>query len=314
MNRSFVAFARRFYRAYRNGPVTFGHGLLKRTLGLPLRSRQRIRLRSGLRMDLDLSKDNQETIFWQDGDVEVQLYWAIRELLPMGGVFVDCGANCGLMGLQARQYRCASVIFFEPHPRLARSIETNIHLNHFESTCELVPAAVSDRGGEVSFYENVRLDGSHSLHRGSGSGMVDLGKVRCVTLEGVFREKGLTGVDFLKIDTEGNDLAVLKGLGPLLRPSFVRAIYVEMSHDRDAIAKMLAAQSYAGFGKIGRSRRQTAGLRKRFERGERVCFYKPLQEGDYSQGEVLWCGKGSAMERCLNELASLYLETKEPLA
>jgi hypothetical protein len=117
--------ARRFYRTYRGGRLRVGHSLLKRFLGLWLGLEQEIWLRSGLKLRLDLSKKNQAGIFWYDGDAEVALSWAIRELVPVGGVFIDCGANCGLMGLLACQCRQAQVIFIEPHPRLARSIEAN---------------------------------------------------------------------------------------------------------------------------------------------------------------------------------------------
>src|SRR5208282_3111502 len=95
---SFSRFARHFYRSYRNGRIRIGHSLIRRALQQMVAKRQEIQLRSGLKMDLDLTKGNENGIFWSDGDAEVALTWAIRELLPIGGVFVDCGANCGLMG------------------------------------------------------------------------------------------------------------------------------------------------------------------------------------------------------------------------
>src|SRR6266699_1577078 len=136
MSLAYSDFARHLFRRYRNGPITLGHSVFKRALASGLAEREEVRLRSGLRLQLDLTKGNQNTIFWQDGDIEVQLYWAIRELLPVGGVFVDCGANCGLMGLLARQYRRAKVLFVEPHPRLAQTIAANIQLNGFGASCE----------------------------------------------------------------------------------------------------------------------------------------------------------------------------------
>jgi len=163
--------ARRFYRTYRGGRLRVGHSLLKRFLGLWLGPEQEICLRSGLKLRLDLSKKAQAGIFWYDGDADVAFSWAIRELVPVGGVFIDCGANCGLMGLLACQCRQAQVIFIEPHPRLARSIETNIRLNQFESLAQLIEAAASDAGGEVTFYENpAGDDGTHSIHKDWGRG------------------------------------------------------------------------------------------------------------------------------------------------
>src|ERR1017187_354069 len=113
--KSLTESARRFYRSYRSGKIRIGHSLVKGFLGLWLGREQDVCLRSGLKLRLDLSKKNQAGIFWYDGDADVPLVWAIRELVPVGGVFIDCGANCGLMGLLACQYRHAQVVFIEPH-------------------------------------------------------------------------------------------------------------------------------------------------------------------------------------------------------
>lgn len=273
-------------------------------LGALLSPRQHVRLRSGLQLQLDLTKENQENIFWLDGDVEPQLYWAIRQLLPLGGIFVDCGANCGLMGLLARQYRSARVIFIEPHPRLAHTVETNIQLNRFEANCELVQAAASDSEGQVTFYENPKGDGAHSIHKDWGNAMRQLGNVPSVTLAKIIAEKALDHIDFLKIDTEGNDFAVLKGLGDFLQPSRIGLIYVEMSRDRDDICSLLAERGYVGFVKKVMKRRVVARMLRTYEKGGRVCFYDPIAKGANSEGEGLWCGSNSPAAVHLAELGT----------
>src|SRR5438874_2020084 len=52
MSRTFSDFARHAFRAYRNGPITVGHSLLKRTLNFLLPQQQDICLRSGLKLRL----------------------------------------------------------------------------------------------------------------------------------------------------------------------------------------------------------------------------------------------------------------------
>jgi len=249
-----------------------------------------------------LSKGNQDGIFWEDGDAEVPLYWAIRELMPVGGTFVDCGANCGLMGLLAYQYRQARVLLIEPHPRLARTIETNIRLNGCSSCCELLEAAVSDASDEVTFYEDPNADGSHSLHADWPGEKRVLGKVRCVTLREVVESKAISNIDFLKIDTEGNDYAVLKGLGDYLKPSFMAVAYVEMSRNREAISELMKARGFVGFVNQTRRRRETARLRRIYERGGRVAFFTPLEQTGDLAWETLWCGKDSPAASWLNSL------------
>ena len=109
---------RRFYHRYRDGGFRVGHPVLRRLLQIGLDARQRIQVRDGLWLGLDLRIPLQQTLFWLDGDLEPQLGWAIREFVPTGGTFVDCGANCGHFGLEARACRQARVVFIEPHPGL----------------------------------------------------------------------------------------------------------------------------------------------------------------------------------------------------
>jgi len=311
MSGAYCSFARRLFRRYRNGPITFGHSFLRQALASGLAEMQEVRLRSGLRLQLDLTKGNQNTIFWQDGDIEVQLYWAIRELLPLGGTFVDCGANCGLMGLLARQYRQARVLFFEPHPRLAATVEANIRLNGFGESCELAQCAVSDRNGEVDFYEDPREDGSHSIHKDWTGGMRELGKVKCVRLADMLAEKGVSKIHFLKVDTEGNDLAVLRGAGDWLKPESIELIYVEMSRQREVICALLESEGYVGFVSALKNRREMARRQREYERGGKVSFFLPrsresggIVSWNKMKGETLWCGKNSPTASYLSELAA----------
>ena len=304
MNKSPKDHVRLFFRAYRNGPVRIGHSFIRRLADPLIGRQQEIELRSGLKLSLDLSKGNQNAIFWHDGDVDIQQYWAIRELVPVGGTFVDCGANCGLMGLLARQYRGANVVFIEPHPRLAKSIATNIRLNGWESSCKLIEAAVSNSGGEISFYEDVKNDGSHSIHPSSGreKEFVSLGKVRCLPLHEIIESRGLKKIHFLKIDTEGNDYPALQSLASWLDPALVEIAYVEMTEDRPAICELMRSKGYTAFVARSLKRRSLARLQHQYESGGTAAFFEPLNEALPFNGDVLWCGKNSPMANHLDEL------------
>jgi FkbM family methyltransferase len=284
--------------------MRIGHSALRKFLNLWLRQNQEVCLRSGVKFQLDLSKGNQAGIFWYDGDADVALIWAIRELVPVGGVFVDCGANCGLMGLQAAQYRHTRTIFIEPHPRLARTIETNIRLNHFESRADLIEAAVSDSSGEVTFYEELAGDdGTHSIHADWQEEKRVLGKVRCRTLKEIIGERRLPQIDFLKIDTEGNDLQVLQGLAEYCRPAFTKLVYVEMTRNSKSICKLMANGGYVGFTTFDLRGRDLARQFRAYEHGGRVCFFRPLETASDCGHNALWCGKESSFAAYLRDLA-----------
>ena len=267
-----------------------------------------VTLRSGLKMELDLSQGIQSTIFWYDGDVEPQLTWAIREFLPMGGRMVDCGANCGLFGLEARLHRHATVRFIEPHPMLGARVLQNIALNGWQESCRLIAAAASDQRGRADLFLCDSNDGSHSLHADwpiLGNRPAGKVEVALVTLEDILQQEfGSDRVDFLKIDTEGHDYSVLRGLGETLNPDRVGMLYLELGNHREAAIQCLRNRGYSGFA-YRRDLLDGVSLRRAMRHaadGQAPLLYTPITgAGDTS--ETLWCGTGSPEERHLLELA-----------
>src|SRR5258706_9909297 len=199
-----------------------------------------------------------------------------------------------MVGLPAWAFGGARTLFIDPHPRLAASIRENIRLNHFEKRAELIEAAASDAPGRVTFYEDpTGDDGTHSIHPDWGVGEKRvLGKVRCETLQEIIQHRALRQIDFLKIDAEGNDYAVLQGMGGYLAPAFTSVIYVEMTRNGEAICKLLADRGYAGFTTVAGRGRELAQKQRAYEQGGRVSFFRPLG-GVFDGLNSLWCGQDS---------------------
>jgi FkbM family methyltransferase len=294
------------FRMYRESPLSLGHPLLRRLFRALLRRHQVITLHNGIRLQVDLDRVVQHTIFWLDGDMEPQLEWVIRELLPVGGTCVDCGANCGLIGLLARRLRGARVLFLEPHPRLAEDVRRNIGLNHWEETCTLVEAAASDAEGEATLFESVDYDGSHSLLADwvADNQKHPQIKVPLTTLKSILQKHPeFDRVDLLKVDTEGHDLAVLRGLNDWLEPRRIPVIYAELGRDRDESFQLLERAGYTGFSYQQLRRKPMRRLMKRYGSGEPVAVFQPLRRtADYA-GESLWVGTGSRHAAFLAALA-----------
>ena len=269
-------------------------------------ARQRIRLRNGLWVELDLRIPLQRTLFWLDGDLEPQLSWAIREFVPVGGAFVDCGANCGYFGLEARVCRQARVVFIEPHPRLAATIRANLALNGWAADCPVIEAAASDHRSSATLFLGGENDGSHSLLPDwVGAAQDPPGvQVRLGTLAELLEPlPGFARVDFLKVDTEGHDWKVLLGLGDWLNPTRVRFLYTELGRDREPAVQLLTERGYTGFVARGfRSGLEGRRTARRAERGEEVSFFV-REDPQAASREVLWCAKDSPAARRLAFLA-----------
>ena len=299
---------RRGYRAYRYAPVSPAHGLVRRLAGALVGRRHRIRLRSGIWMEIDLASEIQQTLFWTDGDYEPQLHWVVRELVPTGAQVVDCGANTGIIGLVARRFRSSPVSFIEPHPRLAETVRRNVALNGWESSCRIVEAAASDTVGEAVLYENAEEDGAHSLDAGWVGGPLGARqfRIRKAPLPDLLGDLPNGPIGLLKIDAEGHDREVLEGLGAWLDPARIGALYVELGgDDRVRGADLLRRAGFTGFGQRPLRPRQQRAILRRLYAGEPAVLFEPIPPSSMPEGETLWVPMGGAVARHLGQIQHL---------
>lgn len=303
---------RRVFRAYRYAPVCPGHGLMRRAFRGVLGRHQRVRLRNGIRLELDLESNVQQAIFWGDGDYDLPLQWVVRELLPFGASCVDCGANCGYIGLLARRFREAPVWFVEPHPRLSALIRRNVALNGWESSCKVVEAAASDRDGEATLFEHARMDGSHSLLPDWCREATDVAtppteiKVPLGTLPSLLGERpDLQRIGLLKVDAEGHDFTVLKGLGAWLDPRRIGIIHIELCTQRLEGYALLERAGYVGFGLPERNQRTLRRAYRDYHEGRPVALFEPLDPARHGDCETLWLPRQGPVAAFLNDLFRL---------
>lgn len=162
----------------------------------------------------------------------------LGDLCPDGcGTAVDVG---GWYGPWTRRLsrRARRVVTVEPVPHLARLLASAAPPN-----VRIVEAAASDRPGTARLWlppDDAGDRGVSSLvRRDIHARALD---VRCVTLD----ELGLREVGFMKIDVDGNELAVLRGATGILsrdRP----ALFVELESRIQPIAPVVTYLSLLGY-------------------------------------------------------------------
>lgn len=133
---------------------------------------------------------------------------------------IDVGAERGSFTDLAVECSAGHISVFEPLPRHFRSLQSK-----FEGVANvaLFPIAVSDRSGKAEFKiatdaQGAELDYYHTLSPLGDTGTVFRNSktltVETASLSDLASGKKIPAqIDFLKIDTEGHDLSVLKGLG-----------------------------------------------------------------------------------------------------
>ena len=156
--------------------------------------------------DLKINIRTNSFIEWQiffKGYYEPTVTNLIKRYLLKGGVFVDIGANIGEHSMVASKI-ASKVIAIEPSKELTNRIKNNCDLNGITNVT-ILPLAVSDKEGITPFYE------SKDCHLGKGSFYGNGNKIDIETkaLDEILKNE--ERVDFIKIDTVGNDGKVILG-------------------------------------------------------------------------------------------------------
>jgi FkbM family methyltransferase len=149
----------------------------------------------------------------------------LRDVLEPGGHVVDVGGYVGYFTMLAAASVGAGgrVTAFEPVPENAASIRRSAAANGFAHV-HVEEAAVSDRPGTARIYVDREPGGSASSTSSlAGSGSESL-EVPVTTLDAYASEHGLRRLDLVKIDVEGLEAEVVRGMERVmeeLRPELV---------------------------------------------------------------------------------------------
>ena len=155
--------------------------------------------------------------------------------LQDNAVIVDIGANIGAFALYARQWNKEADIFcFEPNPLVKPMLEANTK-NINGVTKEF--CALGDSEGELTLFQHPYNTGATTTSRkvpGANEVTVEVRKA-----SEALREKGIKGIDVLKIDTEGAEVSILKGMEELLTDTKIIMLEYHSEEDRRAIDDLL---------------------------------------------------------------------------
>lgn len=146
---------------------------------------------------------------------------------------VDVGANVGRFSEEIlRHNRNANIYAFEPHPITYHQLAAKFS---GVDNVKVYNVAMGSSGAQLTLYDYEDQDGSshastiasviEDIHHGrSVSHAVDV-----TTLDSFATENKIESIDLLKIDTEGNELEVLKGGKKLISENRVHAIQFEFN-------------------------------------------------------------------------------------
>ncbi|HVE94047.1 MAG TPA: FkbM family methyltransferase [Acidimicrobiales bacterium] len=137
-----------------------------------------------------------------------------RHLLRKGACVIDVGAHLGTFAIAAAALEC-EVIAIEAAPNNVALLLAAAARNSFDR-CEIVHAIVADRSGTAEFEPDLAWGHVVTADVPARDQSITL---PTVTVDALVRQRGWSRVDMVKIDVEGSELNVLKGMEQtLLRP------------------------------------------------------------------------------------------------
>ncbi|MBS44916.1 MAG: hypothetical protein CMH83_17470 [Nocardioides sp.] len=158
---------------------------------------------------------------------------------------LDIGAYTGLMSVLAATVNPeARVHAFEPQRDVQRRTDTNLRLNRVLDQVRLRTRALSDRSGSVEMYryrKNDVLGSGNTLEAKDDLRVRSTTVVRRAPLDTLMPQ---VAPDLVKIDTEGHELAVLRGAEQAFRRGRPNLLVEVWEHTRDEVLALLSSWGY----------------------------------------------------------------------
>ena len=175
---------------------------------------------------------------------ELQMLDDIRKRVPPSGVFVDCGANIGNHGVYFGVICKASKVYaFEPVKETYNILLKNISLNKLECTINDYSIALGKENTNGKLIVRDANNLGTSTIQECPEGDIVIRKLDDIVFAD--NDRGLKGIDLVKIDVEGMELDVLRGAKKVIN-KFRPLLYVEIQTDEEfrAILDFLSPYGY----------------------------------------------------------------------
>src|SRR5579863_394998 len=150
----------------------------------------------------------------RDEPVDPHILSVLRDFIEPGSVFVDVGANIGWFTVIGSRLTGPGgrVFAIEPDPRNCRILRRNLALNNCRNV-SVYRVAAGAADGRAVLYRSADNQGDHRLS--AASGRTDRVGVRVRMIDGILAHRS-SRIDVVKIDTQGSETAVLKGMQRLV--------------------------------------------------------------------------------------------------
>lgn len=174
-----------------------------------------------------------EKCLYNYGTYEYGILKLMEYILGKGDIFIDVGANIGLMSIHASKIvgDTGKVYSFEAHPNTAKILQRNVELND-ATNVEILQQALGSEKSTGKIYSNLHINrgGASLLKPEIDSECFDVDIIRFDDFYNAFY---LPAIKLVKMDIEGFELEALKGFGDVLKSRNAPVLIIECSEERE---------------------------------------------------------------------------------
>ena len=146
-------------------------------------------------------------------------------------VFYDIGANVGVFSIYAGLKNKLKVYSFEPEPNSFAELTKAIELNNLDITPLLVGLGSTNKSGYFNIKNNqAGLSGHQISQKKNGKGNFILS---VQSIDNLIKEKIILSPNYVKIDVDGNEMEILRGMYDTLYGKELKSILVEIDDENN---------------------------------------------------------------------------------
>lgn len=182
--------------------------------------------RNNIHFKLNISHVVDHFLYW---GLEYENFNSIQKELKKADGIIDIGANIGVTALYfASLNPSAKIIAFEPHPKNYSRLQENIRLNNFKNI-ETIQAGLGAKEQDLKLYE---VDEHNPGNNRILKNKIDVPSVdiHIFNLDEFLSAKESFNIDFVKIDVEGYEYAVLLGSEKTLK-QYLPLLFIELDEN-----------------------------------------------------------------------------------
>lgn len=170
-------------------------------------------------------------------------YEKFSTFVPKPGWFViDVGAYIGIWTLRiaSKVGNKGMIIAFEPNPYNFVILKMNLKINNVKNVIARNLAVSAQEGTSYLYVPELRINSTLNLDYAlSLNENISKINVKTVTLSKFIKELNISKIDLLKVDTEGNELEILRDLESLLETNVIKRIVIEAHTNVTSIHELI---------------------------------------------------------------------------